>query len=302
MASVMFPNGGLSLDRPSWWASVRARLQAALRAADRRVPLHLSQLVRGIADRDLLTSASSLAFYGLVSALPLLLIAFALMSAVTDEGTLQRFAEQVSRSGPEGTGQFVDQLVSNSDSLTLATLVFTLWPATAYGGGLRRTLARYSDGGDGPAPALRGRMLGLSLVLVLPVLVLAGVPLMFFLSTLSGDGPLATALGWTLALVAGTLTGTMLTTLLYHAFSPGDLGLRESLRGAALTAVVTGIFSLLFVVYLEVGNTGDRFGGGTMAMVVLLGVWLFVANILLLAGHETVVQLHEGATPDPRPE
>lgn len=290
------------MDRPSWWASTRTRLQTTLRAVDQRVPLHLSQLVRRIADRDVLTSASSLAFYGLVSALPLLLIAFALTSAVTDEGTLQRFAEQVSRSGPEGTGQFVDQLVSNSDSLTFATLLFTLWPATAYGGGLRRTLAKNTDGGDGPVPGLRGRLLGLSLVLVLPVLVLAGLPLMFFLSTLSGDGPLATALGWTLALGAGTIIGTLLTTLLYHAFSPGDLGLRESLRGAALTALVTGLFSLLFVIYLEVGNTGDRFGGGTIAMVVLLGVWLFVANILLLAGYETVVLLHERTTPDPRPE
>lgn len=281
------------MDRPSWWASLRHRWEVVLRAADRRVPVRLSQLVRRIGDRDLLTSASSLAFYGLVSALPLLLITFALMAAVTGEQTLQRFADQVSRSGPEGTGQFVDQLASNGGSLTLATLVFTLWPATAYGGGLRRTLVRSSDGDGGPVPGLRGRLLGLGLVLVLPVLVLAGLPLMFFLSALSGDGPLATALGWTLALVAGTLVGTLLTTLLYHAFSPGDLGVRESLRGAALTAVIIGSFSLLFVIYLEVGNTGDRFGGGTIAMVVLLGVWLFVANILLLAGYEAVVVLHE---------
>lgn len=275
-----------------------------LRAVDRRVPVHLSQLVRRIADRDLLTSASSLAFYGLVSALPLLLIAFALMAAVAGEETLQRFADQVSQSGPEGTGQFVDQLASNGGALTLATLVFALWPATAYGGGLRRTLVRHSDRDGGPAPGLRGRLLGLSLVLALPALVLAGLPLMFFLSTLAGDGPLATAAGWALALAAGALVGTLLATLLYRAFSPGDLGWRETLRGAGLTAFVTGTFSLGFVIYLEVGNTGDRFGGGTIAMVVLLGVWLFVANILLLAGYETVIQLHEGTgtTPDHRPE
>lgn len=195
-------------------------------------------------------------------------------------------------------------MASSGGSLTPATLIFTVWPATAYGGGLRRTLVRHSDDNGGPAPGLQGRLLGLSLVLALPVLVLAGLPLMFFLSTLAGDGPLATVAGWTLALAAGTLVGTLVTTLLYHGFSPGNLGWRASVRGAGLAAFVTGVFSLLFVIYLEVGNTGDRFGGGTIAMVVLLGVWLFVANILLLAGFETVVQLHddEDGTPDRRPE
>lgn len=85
-------------------------------------------------------------------------------------------------------------------------------------------------------------------------------------------------------------------TALYHAFSPETLGLRESIAGAALTATVTTVFSLGFVIYLELGNTEDRFGGGVIAVVVLLGVWLFVANILLLAGYETVLEL--GDTPD----
>lgn len=275
----------------SWWATSKGHVRAALGALDRRLPIRFSDLVHRIADRDLLTSASSLAFYGLVSALPIMLIAIATVDAVAGREALQRFVEQVSQSGPEGTGQLLDQLVANGGSFSVATLVFALWPATAYGGGLRRTLSR--RGSAESVAALRGRLLGLSLVLALPVLLLAGLPLMFFLSTLGGDGALATAFGWTLALVAGTVVGTLLSTLLYHVFTPRALGLSESLRGAALTAAVTGLFSLLFVVYLKVGNTGDRFGGGTTALVVLLGVWLFVANILLVAGYETVVHLHE---------
>lgn len=264
-----------------------------LRSVDRRVPPRLRQLVRRSADRDLLTSASSLAFYGLVSALPILLIAFALINAVAGGDTLRQVTDQVARSGPEGTDRFLDPLVAGGRSLSLVTVIFAIWPATAYGGGLRRILARRSETDRATAlPGLRGRLLGLSLVLVLPVLVLAGLPLMFVLSTLSGDGPLATAFGWALALSSGAAIGTLLTTLLYHAFSPRELALWDSLRGAAMAAAVTGIFSLLFVIYLEVGNASDRFGGGTIALVVMLGVWLFVANILLLAGYETVIQLH----------
>jgi hypothetical protein len=60
-----------------------------------------------------------------------------------------------------------------------------------------------------------------------------------------------------------------------------------------VTALVTALFSLGFVIYLEVGDVEARFGGGTIAVVVLLGVWLFVANVLLLGGYETVLELED---------
>lgn len=274
------------------WNVVKDRAIGILRTVDGWLPDRLSRLAHRFADRELLLSASSLAFYGLVSALPLLLIAFAFVEAVAGEDTLRSFADQVSGEGPEGSGQFVDQLVDNGGSFGITTVLFTVWPATAYGGGLRRALSRHSEGSESAA-GLRGRLLGVGMVLVLPVVVLGGIPMMFLLSTLVGDGAVETALGWVLALGAGMLVATALTTALYHAFSPTSLGLRQSLTGASVTAAVTAVFSLGFVVYLELGNTEDRFGGGVIAIVVLLGVWLFVANILLLSGYETVLELED---------
>ena len=275
------------------WDRIKDRAIGIVQVVDGWLPDRLSRLVRRFADRELLLSASSLAFYGLVSALPLLIIAFAFAEAVAGEDTLRGFADQVAEQGPEGSGQFLDQLIDGGSTLGLVTLLFTIWPSTAYGGGLRRALSRHAEGSESVA-GLRGRVLGLGMVLVLPVIVLGGIPMMFLLSTLAGDGAVETALGWTLALVAGTLVATVLTTALYHAFSPATLGLRESLTGAALTAAVTAVFSLGFVVYLKLGDTEDRFGGGVIAVVVLLGVWLFVANILLLAGYETILELDDG--------
>jgi membrane protein len=283
----------------STWDTVKDRATGLVRAVDRWLPDRLSRLARRLADRDILLSASSLAFYGLVSALPLLLIAFAVVEAVAGDDTLRNFADQVSDGGPEGSGEFLDQLVDNGGSFTVVTLLFTIWPATAYGGGLRRALTRHAETSESGS-GLRGRLLGLSMVLVLPVVILAGIPLMFFLSTLSGDGALETALGWTVALAAGTVLATALTTTLYHAFAPGSLGFRQTVTGAAVTAVVTAVFSLGFVIYLELGDTEDRFGGGTIAVVVLLGVWLFVANVLLLGGYETVLELEEQLEDDGR--
>lgn len=275
---------------------MKQRIMRALQTLERWAPARLSGLARRFADSDILLSASSLAFYGLVSALPLLLITFAVVEAVSGDDTVRRFADEVSQSGPEGSGQFLDQLADGGGSLTFTTLLFTIWPATAYGGGLRRALTRHADRSES-ASGLLGRVLGLGMVLVLPVLMLAGLPLMFFLTTLSGDGMLATVLGWVLALGAGTVLATVVTTALYQAFTPGQLGMRQAASGALLTAVLTGLFSLLFVFYLQVGNTEDRFGGGTIAIVVLLGIWLFVANILLLGGFETVLEF-EGVLED----
>jgi len=279
------------LDSGSWDA-VKDRALGVVRTVDGWLPDRLSRLARRFADRELVLVASSLAFYGLVSAMPLLLITFAAVEAVAGEEALRSFADRVAEQGPEGSGQFLDQLVESGGSFGLVTLLFSIWPATAYGGGLRRALSRHSGGAESAA-GLRGRLLGLSMVLVLPVVVLGGLPLMFLLTTLAGDGLAGRALGWTLALVAVTLVATALVTALYHTFSPESLGFRESFTGAAVTAAVTAVFSVGFVVYLQLGDTEDRFGGGVIAVVVLLGLWLFAVNILLLAGYETALELED---------
>lgn len=266
------------------------RIRSLLSTVDAWLPDRISGLVGRFVDSRILLSASSLAFYGLVSALPLLLITFALVAAMTGDGTVQRFVDQVSQSGPEGTGQFLSQLADGSGALTFTTLVFTAWPATAYGVGLRRALSRYSDRSES-ASGLRGRAMGLSMVLILPFIVLAGIPLMFFLTTLSGEGALATALGWTLAFVSGTGVAAAVATVLYLVFTPGELGIRQVLGGGILTGLLTALFSMAFVLYLQVGETEESFGGGTIAVVVLLGIWLFVANIVLIGGFETVLKL-----------
>jgi membrane protein len=275
---------------------VKERILSVARTVDGWLPARLSALVRRLADSEILLSASSLAFYGLVSALPLLVLTFAFVDAVAGDDAIQRFADQVTESGIEGVGQFLDQVADGGGSLTFATALFTIWPATAFGGGLRRALTRHSDRTEA-ASGVRGRLLALGMVLVLPVLVLAGIPLMFFLTTLSGDGVLATVFGWSVALLAGAVVATVVITAIYKAFTPGSLRLRQALVGALLTAVLTGVFSMLFVLYLQLADTEDRFGGGTIALVVLIGIWLFVANILLLGGFETVLEL-EGVLED----
>lgn len=264
-------------------------------AVARRLPPGVRGLAERIAKRELLLEASSLAFYGLVSVLPLLTITFTVVGAVVGEETLRRFANQAQESGPAGTGQLLQQVLENSDSLSWAAIVFTIWPATAYGGGLRRAFERATRG-QSMAPAVKGRLTAVGMVLLLPVLVLAGLPLVTVLTSLGDDGLAGTLLGWGLALVVGAGALTLILAALYHAFTPAALGWRHTLRGAAVTAAVTAIFSVGFVAYLRLGQVEERFGGGTVGLVVMLGVYLFVANVLLLAGFEAAAVLEDGGS------
>ena len=282
----------MDIDLQAWHEVGVGRLRTWWQHVERRLPSRASRLLRRLVDRDLILAGSSLAFYGLISALPLLMLSFAAVEAVAGQGVLQRFAERAGGSGPQGSRQFLDQLVRDGGSLTVATVLFTVWPATSYGGGLRRALLRSTDRA-GTLPGLEGRVLGLSVVLVLPAMLLAGIPLMYVLTSLSGDGVLGTVAGWLLALGTATLAGTMITSLIYHVFGPVPLGGKESLEAAMLTAALSAVFSLGFVVYLDVADTEERFGGGTVAIVVLLGVWLLVTNLLLLAGYHVALELNE---------
>lgn len=262
-------------------------------AVARRLPPGVSRIAERIAGRELILEASSLGFYGLVSTLPMLTVALSVVGLVAGEDTLRQFAQQAEESGPAGTGQILEQLVESSGSLSIAAIVFTVWPATAYGGGLRRALSR-ATGDDSTAPALRGRATAIGLVFALPVLVMAGLPLAALLTTFGDEGLAGTLLGWGVALGAGTAALTLVLSGLYHAFSPEDLAWRDTLKGAAITAVVTTVFSIGFVFYLQIGDIEDRFGGDVIGLVVMVGVYLFVANALLLAGFEAAAELDEG--------
>jgi membrane protein len=273
-------------------STVRERADAVVE----RLPRRPRGLVRRLASRDLMAQASSLAFYGLVSALPLIMLTLAAVSAIAGDQAIERFVEQASASGPDGSSQFLEQLAGSGGSFTFATVVFTLWPATAYGGGLRRALVRASDHEE-DGSGLRGRLRGVGLVLLLPAMMLAGLPMMFVLTSLSGDGAAATLLGWAIALGGATLIGTALTAGLYQAFSPAAFGWRSTIIGAALTATATTLFSAGFVLYLRVADTEERFGGGTIAIVVMLGLWLFAANAVLVAGYHATLEL-DGDAPD----
>lgn len=272
-------------------ADAARRVERRLRGWASRLPGPAQQLVGRLADRAVLLPASSLAFYGLVSTLPLALISLSVVDNLFGADALSNLGQGASRSDVEGAGDIVWGVSSAARSPGWWVYLVTLWPATAYGGGLRRAFLEARDGEHESLPGLKGRAIGLLLVLVLPLVVLGGVPLAFALSRLGSDGAGGAALGIALALVGGTVVGTVLNTLLYKVFTVDDLGWRTTIPVAALVGVLTSAMSLGFVVWVRVANLDQRYGSGALALFMLFGVWLLVVNVLLLAGYHAILEV-----------
>jgi uncharacterized BrkB/YihY/UPF0761 family membrane protein len=74
--------------------------------------------------------------------------------------------------------------------------------------------------------------------------------------------------------------------VIYKVFPRRPPGWRDTLRGALVAAGSIAVLSVGYVTYLRLGaNFEQRYASDALASVVLLGVWLYAANIALLLGY-----------------
>ena len=255
-----------------------------------RLPPGPSRVVARLLDRQVLLAGSSLAFYGLVSALPLLLISLSITERLLGPDTVRQLGDQAMSQQARGAGRILMDVGSAAASPGWWIYVLAIWPATAYGGGLRRAFME-AHGDEEALPGLKGRAIGLLLVLVLPVVVLGGIPLTFVLAHLAGQGVLGTIGGLVVAVIGGAVAGTALNSVLYHAFTSEDLGWRRTLPTAGVVATLTSLMSLGFVAYVRFADLEVRYGSAMLAMVLVFGAWLLAVNVLLLSGYHAIVEL-----------
>lgn len=254
------------------------------------LPPRSQAVARRLVDRRILLAASSLAFYGLISVLPLALLAIAFTQATLGQDAVQQLSEASDTTGQQGGPQLIRSLSRGARSLSAGVFVAALWASTAYGGGLRRALREFSPR-DEKLSGLRGRFLGLGFVLALPAIVYLGVPAAFVLTRVTGQGPAATIAGWGLALLAGTAGATVVLTLSYRAFTPEDRSWSALAKGSSVTAGAIAFASLLTVVYLRFSGVEQRYGNPVIGLIIVLGVWLLVVNALVLAGYHAIIEI-----------
>jgi membrane protein len=251
------------------------------------LPRPLGKIVGASREEDIFFLSAGLAFYALVSVAPSIVLAFWLTSVIIGDDAVHRTAEDLARLAPRklGVDKAFERAAEAGAELGLWAVLGTLWPATAYGAGLVRAFDRLSRQSR-ELPGLRGRGLALLLVGSIQVVALAGLGLAAVGPRLLGRGGVATALGWALGVAAGFLTLATMTALIYRFFAAEAVGWGAILRGASMVAGGVSVLSAGYAVFLQLGaDFEERYASSGLAAVVLLAVWLFLANALLLLGY-----------------
>lgn len=233
--------------------------------------------------------AAGLAFYALVSVAPFAILVLWLVTLVTGDAEVQQVADRLARLAPHrlNLDEAFRRVAQLGAGLGLGALVALVWPATAYGAGIMRAFERLSPSPNREAKGLRGRALALALLGVVPALALTGLVASYLGTTILGEGTLARLAGWAMALVFGFAASWVTVAAIYVIFGSRRIGRSALARGATVAAGSISVLSLGYVVFLNVGTDFEqRYATSGLAAIVLLAVWLFLANALMLVGYE----------------
>lgn len=245
-------------------------------------------LVRRLAGHDILFSASGLAFYALVSLAPSVIVVLWITSLFMGDQRVHRFANELGNAAPQSIGvdQIVRSVAQRGTSLGLLAAVTGLWPASAYGAGLTRAFNRVADG-KYELPGLRGRVL--LILIVLPLSTIGALVVSYLGTTLVRSTVFHGVVTGLLALGMGFVWIGAATLAIYRIFPPERLAWSAIARATLIAAGGTAALSALFVLFLDMGaNFKEHYATSAIAALVLVGVWLYLSNALLLAGFRLV--------------
>ena len=270
-------------------ASTRAHDGLLKRVID-RVEQRLPKRARVVAERtrgqDILLFASGLAFYGLLSIVPLAIFVTWVTSLILGDQRVHSFAAELRNLAPRNldAGRFVERVASLGTTLGVPALIAALWPASSYGAGLRRAFDRLGPRNPKEARGLKGR--GLALVVLLPLFVMGSLLASYAGTVLAGAGTSGVVLGVGLALVLGFVGTAAAAAMIYRIFPPERMDRRSILRGTVWSAATISLLSLAFTAVVGASsNLSEHYGTGGVALVVMLAIWMFLANALLLTGY-----------------
>lgn len=253
-----------------------------------RLPDGVNDLIDHLRRAEVLFYGAGLAFYGLISVAPFLVVGFWAAAGVAGEDRIDSLAENVAAVAPGEVDiePAVQNLLEVGTGVGLVALLTALWPATAYGGGLVRAFDEISPSEQRSAKGVRGRVKSLALLLAMPVLLLGALAVSSVFTGLVDDGWVVRLSAWAGAIVVGTLVTAAAIAVIYALFGPDDLPVRPLAIGAGAAALGITVMSAGYLVYLEQGaDWEERVAGSGLATVVLLALWLYLSNVILLAGY-----------------
>lgn len=238
-------------------------------------------------EQEITFLAASTAYYAFVSLIPLLLLAFVVVSFVAGDQLAREVVEQASgvltATGQSQLQEFITDPTGRGGT-TILGLVVLAWGAIKVFRGFDEAFSAIyaTDAKTGIVDQIKDALLVLTAIGAgVVVLVLAGV-----VTALFPEFPfvgLVTTLVQLAALVPVFLP-------LYVVFPDVDVSIREALPGAVLVTVGWTVLQVLFRVYAGISSTSPSQFLGTA---LLLVTWLYFASILVLLGVVVNVVLAE---------
>jgi uncharacterized BrkB/YihY/UPF0761 family membrane protein len=106
-----------------------------------------------------------------------------------------------------------------------------------------------------------------------------------------GRSTLGRVIGFGAALGTGFLAAAVALVVIYRFFPPVRLRWGAIFRAIATAAAGLSIVSALFVVFINVGTDfQEHYATSGLAGMVLLALWLFLANMLVLVGYKIALE------------
>lgn len=256
---------------------------------ERWLPTPVARVITWARSDEALSTAAGLAFFALIASVPSALIALWIAGSIAGFDTVREAMVNVTSSvepSRSDVARFAERVVEVAESAGWTAILAAVWPATTYGAGLSRAFDRLTPSRTRPMDGIRGRLLGVVVVAMLPLVVFAALAVVLFPPTGEGGWVIGTLAGGVVSLIALTL----LTTTIYHLFSPVDVRVSASVRGATVAASLVLVATVGFAGYVRLGAGSDeQYASSAVALAVLFGLWLYVVNAALIVGYKSAL-------------
>lgn len=250
----------------------------------------------GFYDSDDLTYAASIAYYGLLSLFPVLLLAFAVLGSVTadvaDRNAVLAFVLRYFPSQFEFITQQLDEFRNNTVGLGVAGTIALVWGAVGVFGAIS-TAVNYAWGVEKQRSFWKHKlfsftMLGIAeLVLLVALLLVSATEVAsarWFAVVVARFPGLLVLRGFTVQ-YATTLLFILVVGLIYYWVPNAKVRFRDVWVGALVTGLLWKGALEAFAWYVRDMSTFTRVNG-SIAVVVVFLVWVYTQAVILLYGAE----------------
>lgn len=266
--------------------SERAVQEARERAGGlaERAPAVVPALIDAARRHETLLLAGGLAFFGLISLPPAVAVGFGVLRLVASPEAASGLANNLQQAFPETLqlGELLKATQDRGGRYAGLGLVILLWPATTLASGWSRALDAVNEYEALPvARGLAGRLRGLAVGLALLVGVLA------LLAAVTAGSALVGQVALLVPVVAAGAAGVFGFCLALYRWLPSQRRSWPALwPGAAWATAGTAVATTGFALALAgAGSLARNYPAG-LSTALVLGLWLYAANLSLLLGDE----------------